>query len=498
MCEIAISRILSTKGAVLVQCYATTVTKITFVLRQWIACEPIRLEWPTISKGRHEAGESVKLDVRSSYDFLDVTVSGMLIIRLICVCSLLALALHSQADADDLVEFLSGAKANGSVKSIRKEQKEFDLEVTVAGRKLVRTYPFSKVHAVTMNGKRFELTKMPSETEASSQRSKPEVLELIQTVGSTHPDWFAETKLNYPTTLDLSWPLKPPIKKWNGRVNVGQHLWDTVYPNTGRWKSGVKLIYQIMSTHQDDPVLLSRDMRKLGSTYFNLFQDYPRAAYWFQQTKEQSPLEGEIPLAECYWRLGNEEMALELMRGRDLPLRAIKLLGDMGYADRAVSLANRYAKSSQSHMALLMGGDAFRSAGKYDDAVKMYQRVISAGNARNEQYTARFRGRAKDSMEAIRLMEKARVDMVSDGKYRDKSVGYNGPIEVEVVVASQKITSVRVTSHKEKQYYAALTDTPNQILVEQSIQGIDGTSGATITSVAITNAVSKALASGAK
>ena len=245
-------------------------------------------------------------------------------------------------------------------------------------------------------------------------------------------------------------------------------------------------------------MLLSRDQHKLANMYFSLFQDYPRAAYWYQKTNERPPVDGQVPLAECYWRLGNEEMALALIRGRNLPPQAIKLLGDMGYTDRAVSLAKRYAGTNGAHMALLMGGDACRSAGRYDDAIRIYEQVLAAGDARNPQYTNRFRGRARDSIEAIRLQEKARVELVADGSYRDKSVGYNGPIEVEVVVRSGKITSAKVTQHREKQFYAALTDTSNQILSKQSVQGIDGTSGATITSVAIVNAAAKALASGAK
>jgi uncharacterized protein with FMN-binding domain len=51
--------------------------------------------------------------------------------------------------------------------------------------------------------------------------------------------------------------------------------------------------------------------------------------------------------------------------------------------------------------------------------------------------------------------------------------------------------------YKEKQFYAALTDTPRQIITTQSILEIDGTSGATITSQAIINATAKALAGGA-
>ena len=61
-----------------------------------------------------------------------------------------------------------------------------------------------------------------------------------------------------------------------------------------------------------------------------------------------------------------------------------------------------------------------------------------------------------------------------------------------------RITDVKVTDHKEKQFYAALTDTPRQIIAKQSVKGVDATSRATITSEAIINASAKALRSGMK
>ena len=66
-----------------------------------------------------------------------------------------------------------------------------------------------------------------------------------------------------------------------------------------------------------------------------------------------------------------------------------------------------------------------------------------------------------------------------------------------MTVKSGRIESVDVTRHKEKQFYAALIDTPRQILKKQSVKGIDATSRATITSQAIVNATAKALAQGA-
>ncbi len=55
---------------------------------------------------------------------------------------------------------------------------------------------------------------------------------------------------------------------------------------------------------------------------------------------------------------------------------------------------------------------------------------------------------------------------------------------------------MKVTRHREKQYYASLTDTPARIIKKQSLKGISATTGATLTSEAIINATAKALAGG--
>ena len=101
---------------------------------------------------------------------------------------------------------------------------------------------------------------------------------------------------------------------------------------------------------------------------------------------------------------------------------------------------------------------------------------------------------ARESIEAIEIFEKADVSALADGTYRGESTGYNGRLVVEVKVASGRIESVKVVEHKEKQFYSALTDTEDSILRLQTVRGVDGTSGATITSRAIVNATAKALA----
>ncbi|MCA9121780.1 MAG: FMN-binding protein [Planctomycetaceae bacterium] len=403
--------------------------------------------------------------------------------------------------AEDLVEFLNGARATGSMGEIRKDKKEFDFEIQLGGRKLVRTYSFDKVHAVTMQGKRHVLTPIEvvaNNSAADSQvvRTKAQVLELIKTVGPTPPDWFESTPLDYPKSLELDWPLNPPEKGWNNQKNVGQYKWDVINPNPGRWKSGVRLIHHVMTLHKDQPALLHRDIKVLGEMYFELFQDYPRAAFWLQKANVKVPEPQSVHLAECYWRMGSKQMATELLNARSLPTNAIKLLGDMGQTDRAIQLAGAFAKMNRPHEAYLLAGDACRIAGRTKEAVAFYQKVIDSPDARNEEYTKRFQGRARDSIEAVTLAEQANVTKVADGAYRAASVGYSGPVEVEVRVADHRIEEVKVVKHVEKQFYAAITDTTNQIVKKQSVNGIDATTRATITSQAIVNATAKALAKG--
>ncbi|MGB7344684.1 MAG: FMN-binding protein [Pirellulaceae bacterium] len=400
--------------------------------------------------------------------------------------------------ADDQIEFLNGTTVSGKILSIRKADREFDFQVDFGGRQIDQTHTYEKVHAVTWNGKRFVINPMKTiatSGESTQQRSKSEVLQYIEDIGSTDPDWLASTQPNYPATLDLDWPLKAD-GKWNESKNVGQYIWGRVSPNVSRWKPAIKMIYEIMDRHQGNHALLQRDMEKLGEMYFVLFQDYARAAYWLQKSKASVSKETGIYLAECYWRLGNKDMALALLRGKSIHFTGIKVLGDMDEIDKAMSVANVYAKTSFFNEAFLKAGDALRGAGRLEEAIAFYQRVLDRNSARNPEYLKRYRGLATGAIEAINLFDKADVSRVADGTYLASSMGYNGQIEVEVKVASSKITSVKVTQHREKQFYAALTDTPRQIMQTQGFQNIDGTSGATITSQAIINSTAQAMAKG--
>ncbi len=415
----------------------------------------------------------------------------------------------SPPDFSDTVEFLNGSKMRGKVTQIRKELKQFDFETKVGAQTFKRTYPFRKVHAVTLKGTRHELTpKNPQaldrlggdratakiDSGAPVTRTRSEVNSLIALAGTRPPEWLASTPLKHPDSLDLSWPKKPPTKGWNNKKNMGQYIWDVINPNPPRWRSGIKLVHDSMTLHENDPTLLKRDMEVLGGMYFRFLQDYPRAAYWRQRAGAKSSSRADIKLAECYWRMGNKQMALEMLKKRSLPVGAIKLLGDLGQTDRAVRFANAFRDGNAKYQAYLLAGDALRNAGKHQQAIGFYEKVANASGFKNKDQENRITQRARESIEAIKLFDSADISRLDDGTYTAETTGYNGMVNVEVVVSGGRMESVKVTKHREKQFYAALTDTPKQIIRKQSVNGIDAVSGATITSQAIINATAKALA----
>jgi len=90
------------------------------------------------------------------------------------------------------------------------------------------------------------------------------------------------------------------------------------------------------------------------------------------------------------------------------------------------------------------------------------------------------------------------VSRIPDGTYQAGSTAYAGELYVAVTVKDKRIESVRITEHKERQFYSAFTDTPSQIIAKQSVKGVDAVTGATMTSEAIINATAKALAAAMK
>jgi uncharacterized protein with FMN-binding domain len=427
---------------------------------------------------------------------------------LILMILFLAVAVLNSASAADGIEFLNGAKLNGRILRVDSEKHEVSLEVTIAGSTRARTYPYNKIHRLWLNGVEREITPKNevsgvepadgSNGETVPTRSVAEVRQLIASEGSAAPDWLESTPLVFPKTLDLNWPMPAP-QPWNNQKNLGQYIWDRVNPNAGQWQGGIRLMVDLLGRHAKEPEVQRRVMQSLGGMYFRFFQDYIRAAYWWQKAGVAGGDHDTIGLAECYFRLGCRELAEEVLRSSGISPGKIKLLGQMGDVDEALRQADLFAvRSQQPHEAWLVAGDICRVAHRFEKAIEYYQKVVEGPHARNEDYDKRYRGRATDSIEFIRRFELLDLSSIPDGVYRGSSLGYEAPVHVAATVKSGRIDRVEITQHREKQYYSALRDVPAQIVRKQDLKDVDATSRATITGVAIINATAKALAARAR
>jgi uncharacterized protein with FMN-binding domain len=192
-------------------------------------------------------------------------------------------------------------------------------------------------------------------------------------------------------------------------------------------------------------------------------------------------------------------MAEELLNKARPVAQMAKLWADMGETQKAITLCEAIVRGGNPATGYMYAGDAYRLAGQYPKALEYYQKVLAVdASGQNKGRVEREHNRARASIEAINLFELSDVRRVPDGKYTASSLGYEGQVQVEVQVAGKRIEAVRVTQHREKQFYSALTDTPRKIIEKQGVKGVDATSSATLTSEAIINATAKALAGAAK
>lgn len=398
--------------------------------------------------------------------------------------------------ADTLV-FSSGAVLNGTINRVDERTKSVTIRAKIQGRSYIRRYPFSSLRSLTKDGKKRDFAQAstppaPSTTSASDSKTEQQIIETIATTGASAPSWLASTRLNYPNTLDLTWP--QPSGKWNARKHIPHYLYSNIVANQGRWREGIRFLHFMFDRGRNNATVRNNAARDLGRYYFEFFRDYPRAAYWLRRSSLPTRSDLHAVLAECYFRMGNQAMALKSLAGKPALLGTAKLMGAMGMTDQAVRVADALASGSRPREAMLTAGDALALAGRYPEALKYYQQVLTERRpARNPQYLNRFKTRATQSIASIQLFETLDVPKLRAGTYAESSAGYEGPVRVEVKLANGKITSVRVVAHKEKQFYSALRDTPAKIIAKQTVKDIDATSGATVTAQAIINAAAKAL-----
>lgn len=335
---------------------------------------------------------------------------------------------------------------------------------------------------------------------AAKEPSATDLAKAAQAAADAKPDWWDQVSLNYPKTLDLSCPKGG---KWNPNLVPGQWTWDVVNPNAGRWKEGTKFWHMVLSNAKDKGWSDAEKQAtgSLSHCYGELLQDWPRAYYWLKAADAQEPnqVERMIKIAHCEWQLGSPALAKKSLK--QIPTDTtrhgslIKLWADLGEYDTAYRLAKQKIGSMQD-VGWFMIGYTAQLEGDYAKALAAFAEVEKADQAKCGRDWKQTKVRAQSAGQAITLFEKLNLAKVADGTYRASSTGYNGPVEVTVVVKQQRITDVSVSKHQEKQYYASLTEIPAKIIAKQHVKDVDATLGATITAEAIVYAAAKALNQG--
>ncbi|MBR4752240.1 MAG: FMN-binding protein [Thermoguttaceae bacterium] len=427
------------------------------------------------------------------------------------VVGLVFAALFNGSSLADEIILTTGKKGAGTI--VSETATSVEIETTVAGRVVKRTVPKNRIYSIEQNGKRRVLNDSDAGRKAAAsdsvanvassdagkrvERAPDEVFKIIDRIGKTAPDWLESTPLEYPPTLDLSFP--KDVDGWDANRNFGQYVWDVINPNRDRWKSAVKLAEFLRERNANDAEVVRRIDQATGEFYFRFFQDYARAAYYWRLSgldddPASAPWLGAY-LGECYWRLGSKEAALDVYAKTPDQFPWIKVLTEMGELDEALKLAERLALSNRPDYAFVYAGDACRAAGDYDKAIEYYRRVLAveATPDRTVEQMERNTKRARANIIGIETFERLDLTKVPNGVYFGDGVGFAGNVRVKVVVSNGKIASVEVVEHQEKQYYSSIVDVPRQIVEKQSLKDVDAVSSATATSEAIVNATAKAL-----
>jgi len=426
----------------------------------------------------------------------------------------------SSALADKIV-LKNGSTYNGKLLKRTAQTVKFHV-ILGNGAKITLDFPADKVKSVTVGGKmpvvpvrpKIKTPKPPAKkpipigpktpritppkTTGPVKRSASAINALIRREGKPLPDWWDSVKLNYPRTLDL--PGRNRVKGWKPQINLGAYFFSIVTPHPHRWKPGVKLLHHVVDVRKNDPALQPQAMGMLSNYYLRYFEDYPRAAYWNLQSTERGggpTLHGVVGLAECYFHMGNKQMATALMTKYGLHTRfsapGAKLWAELGQVDRALKMSMSMARVAPDR-GYLAAGNLFRLTGKYDQARTCYSKAAAYQHPKG--HGKLNRQRARECLAAVQLCKTLDISRVSDGTHRGTSASYRGPLTVEVKVDGGKITAARVTKHKDDIFFTSITKVPKMIVDKQSVERLDAVSGATVTCEAIVNAATKALSSG--
>jgi len=326
--------------------------------------------------------------------------------------------------------------------------------------------------------------------ETPAAKTRDEVNAAIAEAGRTHPGWWSGVKLDFPNTLQLDWS---GGGKASPDYRMALYLDERIYPNPSRWTSGVRLLHHCVEVNGQKPSALRKSQFELAEAYRLLLGDYARAAYWYLQAKEHIA----VGLAECYRRLGNKQMAVEVLdkhaRDDTRDGEVATMWAAIGDLDRGLKLAEDMVRRNRPTSGNLAAALACMAAGEFGKAKAYLNKVLTAQTDRRNWHAGFDRQRAKVYLDALTKVPNFDLTKAADGTYTGTGRGYKGPVTVEVTLRSHAIASVRVTRHRENRARNSIGAVPVRI-VHGGSPAVHAVSGATVTSNAIVEATAAAIA----
>ncbi|RRD95462.1 FMN-binding protein [Clostridiales bacterium COT073_COT-073] len=227
-------------------------------------------------------------------------------------------------------------------------------------------------------------------------------------------------------------------------------------------------------TNEQAYSILVRIAKAEGSVDLNLVADQQNISDWARKSIEQAIVSGYV--------LGNEGK----INPTSLLSRAqtITLLDRYKNEDRIFAFPGVYSVKSARNVTVLVDGVTLKDMtisgnlilGPEAKSVKTLNTTIKGTTLR------------KDKDEIFENLS------LTDGIYEGIAQGYSGPVRLQVTIRGGKITDVKVLSQSETPaYWSTVQPILKKIIEKGSADGIDGISGATVSSNAIFNAIADAL-----
>ena len=271
------------------------------------------------------------------------------------------------------------------------------------------------------------------------------------------PEWFKDVALDYGTS-------KPWKEAW-------KDVTDLLNEGGPKAKRGIRILYEYAE---------KKGHRPDGYPFFLMLGGEPlwAASIFLEQAKRRPAgfTEMYINLASLYLRYGEGRKALDLLH--DALQRPPRRPWDTFHK----------AKINDKL------GDAYAATGEKEKAIEHYRTAIElfpkAELRKGRHLLPRYARKTEAKIELL-TRDALSFARVPDGIHRGNSIGFGGPLNVDVTVKSGRVVDIKV-EHKERIDQGATKIAPRQIIERQKLE-LDAITGATVTVQAVVEATYRAL-----